>query len=147
MPTSYADGTALISLLSAALGSKPSGTPAPGGYDVTTYDWGQVRASTFHDGSAAVWVEAPSLAGVRFEGPEGVEVGWTREQALAAGAQNLYDENGDGKADQLSIGAREVAGTKSLEDPSRTGREYVMLVMKGDTVALIISNGNDFSDL
>jgi hypothetical protein len=147
-PTPYSDGTAVLSLLSAALGTMPSGTPAPGGYGVTTYNWGQVRASTFHDGSAAVWVAAESVAGVRFQGPEGAEVGWTREQALAAGAENIpYDADGDGKADQMSIGSREVAGTKSLEDPSRTGREYVILDMRGDTVAQILSNGNDFSDL
>ncbi|WP_285633990.1 hypothetical protein [Microbacterium arabinogalactanolyticum] len=144
----YSDRSGVLEALSGVLGPLDDATPRPDSYGLVVYEWGSVKASMFEEGDVGIWIASREQNEVEFQGPEGVMVGWTREQALAAGAEDIaYDADGDGKADQLAIGAREVAGTVSLTDPGRTGREYIVLDMEGDKVTHIISNGNDFSDL
>ncbi len=66
---------------------------------------------------------------------------------MDAGAVDGWDEDGDGVADYLSIGVREVSGTSSLVKPGEVGVEYVDLKMTGDIVSRLSTGGNDYSDI
>jgi hypothetical protein len=112
----------------------------------TRFDWEGISVSLF-DGFASVWVRSPRVGEARVQTAEGVAVGSTRAQALAAGAWDSWDEEGDGVAEWLGIGSREAPGTSSLRDPGSVGIEYVLLKVEGDVVTEIQAPANDFSDL
>ncbi len=112
----------------------------------TLYEWDEITVSVMGE-RASVVVRAPSVGGVPFRTAQGIGVGSTREEAVAAGAWDGWDEDGDGVADYLGIGEREVPGTQSLTRPDQVGIEYVMLRVAGDVVEQIHVPANDFSDI
>jgi hypothetical protein len=112
----------------------------------TLYEWDGVTVSVIGERASLV-VRAATVGGASFQTEQGVAVGATRAEAVAAGAWDDWDEDGDGVADYLGIGEREVPGTESLSRPGETGIEYVMLGVKGDVVEQIHVPANDFSDL
>ena len=77
---------------------------------------------------------------------EGISVGSSRGEAIAAGARDGFDSDDDGVADELHIGRQEVPGTQSyLTDD--VGILFVNLRLEGDVVSSMSSAGNDFRDI
>jgi hypothetical protein len=133
---------------STALGSEPTQTsPIDGPYgplpELTKLEWSGLRLTVPNDGSATpgrFFVSSPSVSGHPLRTADGIGVGSTRDEALAAGAVEGFD------ATELRLGAREVPGTQSLSRPGEVGREWIMLVLEGDAV-VSMQPGNDFSDI
>ncbi|MDH5132968.1 MULTISPECIES: hypothetical protein [unclassified Microbacterium] len=137
----------VIDALADAMSVAPEEEPLEGPYggEYTAYVWDGLRA-TDDDSRIVVSVtaDAPSVS---FTTPEGVGLGASRAEALSAGAEDEWDEDGDGIADYLKIGMREVSGTRSLVHPGQVGVEYVLLVLTEDVVTGIQSGANDYSDI
>lgn len=145
------DGAAILALFESLNGSIPDGTRLevfPGqDSGLTRYQWGEVIVLVSDQGPASVTILAPAIKGVPIRTQEGVMVGSTRSDAVAASARDDWDEDGDGVADYLALGSREVPGTQSLSRPGLVGSEYLLLVMEGDNVEQIMVPANDFSDI
>lgn len=144
---SYDDADAVIAALTDALGAPPTEAPVEGPYGSVFdgYDWAGLKALKV-DARIGVTASANGPT-VTFTTPEGLGLGSTREEAMAAGAEDEYDEDGDGVADYLKIGMREVPGTSSLVHPGEVGVEYIALKLSDDKIVQINSSGNDFSDI
>ncbi len=145
-PLTYARGAK--DAWTAALGSEPTESPMenPPGYDFqqTLLTWPGLRLTVPNDGSAnggRLFVSAATVSGHPIRTAQGIGVGSTRSEALATGATEGYD------ATQLRVDVRDVPGTTSLERPGEVGREFIMLLLEGDTVVSMHVPANDFSDL
>lgn len=143
----YDDSDAIIAAFTELLGASPAEAPVEGPYGAVYdgYEWDSVRAvvqDTWTD--VTVTADAP---GVTFTTEEGIGIGSTRAEAIAAGAEDGWDEDGDGVADHLNLGTREVPGTQSLVNPGEVGVEYILLTVEDDVVTVIRNGGNDFSDI
>jgi len=141
------DPDGVVAALTDAFGSTPTEGPVEGPYSTVYdgYEWPGTKATvreTLID--LVVSADAP---GVIFRTPEGIGIGSTRAEAMAAGAVDGWDEDGDGIADYLSIGVKEVPGTSSLVNPGEVGVEYIDLKITGDVVTRLSTSGNDFSDI
>jgi hypothetical protein len=138
----------VIAALTDALDSSPIEESVEGVYGSihTTFTWGGVRATVWDPQSLTLKVAAVT-PGTTFTTEEGIALGSTRAEAMAAGAEDLWDQDGDGVADLLMLGMREVPGTSSLVNPGQVGVEYLTLTVVGDVVTAIDSQGNDFSDI
>jgi hypothetical protein len=141
----YANAAGVVALLTSIAGPpKVTEIPQKG---FTTYEWAGVLVSADGSGRFLLQVSATSIGAVRIETVEGIAVGSSRDTAVAAGAADGYDSDGDGRADYLELGAREVPGTTSLTDPNVTGHQYLQLVLNGDVVATLRAPNNDYNDL
>ncbi|WP_226533906.1 hypothetical protein [Microbacterium paraoxydans] len=143
----YDDPDGVVAALTDAFGSAPTEEPVEGPYD-SVYDgfeWDGTKATA--DETRVNLIVSADGPGVIFRTPEGIGIGSTRADAIAAGAEDEWDEDGDGVADYLKIGMREVPGTSSLVNPGEVGVEYILLTISDDVVTLISSGGNDFSDI
>lgn len=151
---SSADGSTLAYSIGAvdawteALGTAPASSPVEGPYGgrlaCTSLDWSGLKLTVPDDGStngARVFVSTPTVAGHPIVTTGGIGVGSTREEALAAGAVEGFD------ATELRLDVRDVPGTTSLQRAGETGRQYVMLVLEGDSVAAMHLPADDFSDI
>lgn len=151
---SSADGSTLTYSIDAvdawteALGSAPVSSPVEGPYGgtlaYTSLDWSGLKLTVPDDGStngARVFVSTPTVAGHPIVTTGGIGVGSTRAEALAAGAVEGFD------ATELRLDVRDVPGTTSLQRAGETGRQYVMLVLEGDSVAAMHLPADDFSDI
>lgn len=148
----YSDGASVLSLFAGLTGVTPEGEKVEGQFawvdpDHRSYTWSEVSLGVSGTGEAGIRVTAETVAGVPIRTEQGISVGSTRADVLAAGALEEYDDDNDGVADVLALGAREVPGTQSLSRPGSVGIEYITVLMDGDQVESIISNGNDFSDI
>ncbi|KTR88556.1 hypothetical protein NS220_16230 [Microbacterium testaceum] len=127
-----------------ALGGDPttSNVLAPTGWDtgVVAHEWPGLRFLTPPDGPGWLSVTAAEVNGHPVRTAQGIGVGSTRAEALAAGAVAGY-------GDELRLDVREVPGTSSLQESGRVGKEFISLEMSGDTVASVHVPANDFSDL
>lgn len=143
----FEDVDGLVASFTGLFGIAPDESMVEGAYGsaYTAYDWASVRVLVA-DTRATVTVSAKA-PGVAFITEQGIALGSTRAEALAAGAVDDWDENGDGTADYLRIGMREVPGTQSLSTPGAVGVEYLTLKITDDTVTSVSSGGNDFSDI
>lgn len=143
----YDDADGALAALTDAFGAAPTEAPVEGPYGAVYagYDWPGTKA-TVRDTRIDLVVSADA-PGVIVRTPEGIGIGSTRAEAMAAGAVDGWDEDGDGVADYLSIGVQEVPGTSSLVNPGEVGVEYVDLTMTGDIVSRLSTGGNDFSDI
>jgi hypothetical protein len=112
----------------------------------TLFEWDGVALSVF-GGVGDLRLRAAEIGGARLQTVEGIAVGSTRAEAMAAGAWADWDEDGDGVADHLGIGPREVPGTSSYAKPGSVGIEYVLLTIDDDVVTEIRVPVNDFSDI
>lgn len=151
---SSADGSTLAYSIGAvdawteALGTAPASSPVEGPYGgtlaSTSLDWAGLKVTVPDDGStngARVFVSTPTVAGHPIVTTGGIGVGSTRAEALAAGAVEGFD------ATELRLDVRDVPGTTSLQRAGETGRQYVMLVLEGDSVAAMHLPADDFSDI
>ncbi len=141
----YDDADAVVQALTDALGAPTETTvDAPYGGSYPAYDWEGLRAT---DRESRIDLRATAnQATASFITVEGVGIGSTRAEAMAAGAEDEWDDDGDGIADYLKVGMREVPGTTSLVT-GQVGMEYVSLTITDDVVTAIMSGANDFSDL
>lgn len=137
----------VIDALSDAMSVAPEEEPLEGPYggEYTAYVWEGLRA-TDDESRIVVSVKADAPS-VTFTTPEGVGLGATRDEARSAGAEDEWDEDGDGIADYLKIGMREVPGTQSLAHPGQVGVDYVLLVLTENVVTGIQSGANDYADI
>lgn len=143
----FADGLATVEFMTAQLGADPAVTRDTNGYPFTFYEWESVRMNVIDSGSASIWFEAATANGLDLETLEGIAVGATVQQALAAGAvDGGFDFDADGASDFLELGTREAPGTSSLENPGQTGVEYIVLAVENGVVTSI-QPGNDYSDI
>lgn len=144
---SYRDPDGMVTALTDLFGAAPAESPVDGPYSVVYAGFEWEGASATAD-ETLVWVNISADApGVTFRTPEGIGIGSTRAEAMAAGAEDEWDEDGDGIADYLMIGMREVPDTVSLRHPGEAGVEYIVLDITDDTVTRLSSGGNDFSDI
>ncbi|GAA5150660.1 hypothetical protein GCM10025768_15980 [Microbacterium pseudoresistens] len=142
----YTDHEGVIAALGDLLGSVPAPTE-PDGMGFPFYDWGSVRLTVPQEGPASVWIGGET-DDVRFSTAQGIALGASRADALAAGAQEIgLDEDGDGIGDYLAVDIEEVPNTTSLVHPGQVGVRYVMLAIDADVVTKIFSNANDYADL
>lgn len=147
------DGQGLLELFHKLTGVMPAGvdleSPFEGSeWKQTSYEWSGVRVVLSPDGEASgIRVIAPAVNGVPIQTKEGISVGSKRAEVLAAHGWDIYDGNGDGLAEAIGLGSREVPGTQSLSHLGAVGIEYILLVMKDDAVEQILIPANDFSDV
>lgn len=143
----YDDPDALIDTLSDLLGSAPEESQVEGPYSTvwTAYDWATVRALL--TGTRITLTVSGDAPGVVFTTEQGIGIGSTRAEAMAAGAEDEWDEDGDGIADYLKLGMREAPGTQSLSNPGAVGVEFLTLKVTDDVITSVSSGGNDFSDI
>ncbi len=131
-----------------ALESEPteSSSEVVNGYDFqqTVWKWPGLQLSVPNDGSengSHVFVSASTVAGHPIRTTQGIGVGSTRADAIAAGAVNGFDST------ELRLDVRDAPGTTSLERPGEVGRQFISLILEGDTVVSIHLPADDFSDL
>lgn len=149
---SFDDAAAVLSLLEDATGQLPEPTEIEDlpGYetDWVRFEWDgvDVRTDTGGVGVASVTVTGSTVDGIVIRTAGGLGVGSTRDELVGAGAQDGWDEDGDGIADVLRVGYREAPGTVSLEDPDDTGSLFIEFQLEDDVVTRFWV-GDDFSDL
>ena len=131
-----------------ALGAEPTESPneVVNGYDFqqTVWKWPGLQLRVPNDGSergSSVFVSASVVAGHPIRTTQGIGVGSTRADALAAGAVDGFD------ATELRLDVRDAPGTNSLQRPNEVGRQFISLFLEGDTVVSIHLPADDFSDL
>lgn len=154
-PTSEAypieEGAAVVDLLDELTGTTAVGEQFDGPYGSeggVRYEWAGVTVAVFtYDGAASVTVDAATIGDVPISTSEGIAVGSTREAALAAGAFDDWDADGDGIADVLGIQPVEVPDAESLTRPGTPGIRYIALELTDDVVTAIRWPSNDFSDI
>jgi len=136
----------VIGFFEDALGG-PATVSTDEGYGFDFHDWTGVRVMPLTDGRGG-WVTftAAESSGLALRTQEGVAVGATREQAIAAGAVEGYVDDDSGY-DILQLDTREEPGTESLERPGETGVVYVAIIVENGVVSQIGVPGNDFSDI
>lgn len=132
----------------AALGSEPIESPNEivNGYDFqeTVWKWPGLQLNVPNDGSengSLVFVSASTVNGHTIRTTQGIGVGSTRAEALAAGAVDGFDST------ELRLDVRDAPGTTSLQRPGEVGRQFISLILEGDTVVSIHLPADDFSDL
>lgn len=132
----------------AALGSEPAESPSEvvNGYDFqeTVWKWPGLQLNVPNDGSengSHVFVSASTVNGHPIRTAQGIGVGTTRAEAVAAGAVDGFDST------ELRIDVRDAPGTKSLQRPGEVGRQFISLILDGDTVVSMLLPADDFSDL
>ncbi|HWL79097.1 hypothetical protein [Microbacterium sp.] len=144
------DGPGILAALEEITGHAPPAVELDGWYDrgLVEYEWPEVRVLMSVEDQSQVWitVSAPEIDGVPFRTAEGIAVGSTRADAVAAGAVDLWDEDQDGIADHLQLGRHEVPGTTSLVT-GEIGILFVELAVEDDVVSRISAPMNDFSDI
>jgi len=150
----FEDGAAVLALLETATGEAPTMAEFedPPGYetDLVRYEWDGISVVTEEGGEGAsshIAVDAVTAGGVPISSQEGLTIGSTRDEVVAAQGWDVWDEDGDGVADYLGVGEQEVPGTTSLSRPGETGIRYVMFSLADDVVTTINAPANDFSDL
>lgn len=127
-----------------ALGADPtsSNVLAPTGWDtgVVAHEWPGLRLLTPPDGPGWLSVTAAEVNGHPVRTAQGIGVGSTRAEALAAGAVAGY-------GDELRLDVHDVPGTSSLQNVGSVGKKFISLGMSGDVVASVNVPADDFSDL
>jgi hypothetical protein len=113
----------------------------------TDFTWTSVSISSFDQGPMWVTFLSPMVGDANLKTAEGIAVGSTLDEVIAAGGWGEWDGDGDGLADSINLGMREVPETNSLSRPGEVGAEFIDLSLSGDTVDRISSPSNDFSDL
>ena len=143
----FTDGEAMVAMLEELIGTEPE-ISQDEVTEITSYEWPVARVIiTPGDGFASIAIRAAEIGGIPIRTPEGLGVGSSREEAVAAGAWDDWDADSDGIADYLGIGPREVPGTQSLSNPGAVGIEYLLLGIAEDLIEQIQAPANDFSDV
>jgi hypothetical protein len=146
------DGEAVVALLEQIAGEAIV-EEFDGPYDSeggSRYVWDGVSIAVWsYDSRGVLNIDGPTVGGIPVATAEGISVGSTRDEALAAEAFELceYDGDGDGKPDSLAMHPEEVPDALSLCRPDAVGIEYVELGFAGDLVTRLSAPSNDFSDI
>lgn len=145
------DGEALLALIEELTGEPRQGVDIEdswGNGDVVgaDYDWNEIGVMVIGD-RTSVAVSSASIGGVPVSTTEGIAVGSARDAVVAAEGFDVYDEDADGIAEAMGVGAVEVPGTKSLVRPGEVGVEYVAIRLEDDAVHEIQAPGSDFGDI
>ncbi|WP_372968186.1 hypothetical protein [Microbacterium sp.] len=150
----FDDPAAVLALLEEATGEAPVQTDLqdPPGYetDLVSYDWDGLGVVTDEGGQGTfsrIVVDAATVSGVPIASEDGLVIGSTRDDVLAAQGWDVWDEDEDGIADYLGVGEQEVPGTTSLSRPGETGIQYLMFALTDDAVTQISAPADDYSDL
>ena len=150
----FDDAAAVLSLLEEATGEAPVLTELqdPPGYetDLVSYDWDGLSVVTDEGGTGTfsrIIVDAATVGDLSVASADGLTVGSTRDEVIAAQGWDVWDEDNDGIADYLGVGEQEVPGTTSLSRPGETGIQYLMFALSDDVVTQINAPADDFSDL
>lgn len=139
------DGT--LELLSSLLGSTPTPTEYPE-FGSTTWEWPGVLFGTTSDEFSWFRSEAADLGGVTLQTTDGIHLGSTRAEVNALSPFDLeYDMDGDGTSDLLGLEHETVPGTMSLSFPGQPGTAFVEVQLLGDSVTVLRSPSNDYSDV
>ncbi|MCP1429396.1 hypothetical protein J3D45_001894 [Microbacterium foliorum] len=149
----FEDAASVLALLEDATGELPAPVEleSPPGYeiDLVRCEWNGLMVVTDAGGtgSATVTATAPTVDGVAITTDDGLAVGSSRTDVVSAGGWDVWDEDGDGIAEQVGVGHQEVEGTTSLSRPGEVGIMFVLISLDGDLVSEIQSPSNDYSDL
>jgi hypothetical protein len=149
----YDDAEPLLALVEELTGEPRSGEDFEdpwGNGEVmgTVYRWDDVWVSVLEGGGpTSVTVLSASVGDTPARTADGIAVGSARDDVLAAGAWDVWDEDGDGIADHLGIDEQEAEGTQSLSRPGETGWNFVGMTLDGDVVTELRTPANDYSDL
>lgn len=142
----FDDGTALRDALTAALGAAT--TERNDRFALTSYDWGGIRLGLYDSPArASVSVTAPAVQGISIRTTDGIAVGSSRADLLAAGAQAGYDGRPAGGDETFQLATTPVPGTTSLSSPGTEGTRFILLLMDGDQVSGIQAPSDDFTDI
>lgn len=149
----FDDSDALLALLETATGDRPAPEAVEDmpGYEfkLETYTWDGLRVTADSTGENPSWitVTGAEVDGVPITTEEGLTVGSTRADLLAADAWALVDSEDSATAAYLGLGGREVPDTQSLTHPGSVGIIFLLFSLDGDEVTQIMSPSNDFSDI
>lgn len=149
----YDDAEPLLALVEELTGEPRSGEDFEdpwGNGEVmgTVYRWDDVWVSVLEGGGpTSVTVLSASVGDTPARTADGITVGSARDDVLAAGGWDDWDEDGDGIADHLGIDEQEAEGTQSLTRPGETGWNFVGMTLDGDVVTELRTPANDYSDL
>lgn len=149
----FDDAPTILSVLIDALGDVPAATPMPA-YPIVTYEWDGLNLSITSDTYASIAFTAATAGTLALETAGGVQVGMTRDEALAAGATAGPDLAEDGVADYLMLDPSTNPDATSLEQPGKPGTDFIGLFFRlpdgsgvGDVITQISAPANDYSDL
>ena len=144
------DGEYLLALVEELTGEPRQGVPIEGPYGSdwgTGYEWDEMSVIVHNEENTSVRVSSPTVGEVPITTTEGLSVGSSRDEVVAAGGRDGWDEDQDGVADYMDLGEQEVPGTQSLARPGEVGILFVLVELDDDTVVEIQSPANDFSDI
>jgi hypothetical protein len=145
--STFDDPDATLALLSSLLGSTPTPTERPE-IGSTTWEWPGVLFGTTSDEFSWFRSEAADLGGVPLQTTDGIHLGSTRAEVEALSPFDLeYDMDGDGTSDLLGLEHETVPGTMSLSFPGQPGTAFVEVQLVGDSVNVLRSPSNDYSDV
>ncbi|WAB85216.1 hypothetical protein OVN20_06635 [Microcella daejeonensis] len=121
-------------------------------FDTDIDDWDGLRMFVVRGGDRDGDVEGLAIRDVALHGVplatvEGIAVADMRSDLSAIGPEDVHDSEGDGVADQVGFGFRDIRGTKSLAEPGATGSEFALAPLDGDVITELHLPGNDFCDL
>lgn len=145
----HGGGEELLGLIEELTGEPRQGEDIEGPYGgnwATGYAWEEISV-TLSGEYANVSVVAPTIGGVPVQTPEGLTIGSSRDEVVAAGGRDGWDADEDGVADYLDLGAQEVPDTESLSRPGEVGILFVTVELADDAVVEIQAPANDFSDI
>lgn len=144
---SFDDGADVVALLAAAANiAAPAGESKPDIF-ATAYSFEGATVYVPQQGTAWIIIESAKINGVPLRTRDGISVGSTRSQLKALGAEDVYDENNDGVADDLAMDFVDEPGTESLAHPGSVGRNYIEALLRGDVVNELLVPANDYSDI
>jgi hypothetical protein len=143
----FEDPDAALALIGSLLGSTPTPTEYPE-FGSRTYEWPGVLFGVTSDEFSWFRSEAADLGGVPLQTTDGIHLGSTRAEVLALSPFDLeYDMDGDGTSDLLGLEHETVPGTMSLTFPGQPGTAFVEVQLVGDSVGVLRSPSNDYSDV
>jgi hypothetical protein len=110
----------------------------------TKYTWDDISVSEMESSGAGVRISAATVAGVPVATAQGIAVGSTSEEVLAAGGWATWN---DGVSYYFGVDPQTVEGTQSLSRPGEVGRAYVDVTTVDDVVTALTAPANDYSDI
>ena len=120
------DGEELLALVEELTGGRDRvrrSRPVEGDWGMR-YSWDEISIPVAGD-TTSVSVSAPAIGGVPVVTPEGLSIGSSRDEVVAAGGRDGWDADQDGVADYMDLGEQEVPDTESLSRPGEIGILFV----------------------
>lgn len=134
----FSDPDAVLALLGGLLGSTPE--PVEQFKLGTTYEWPELTLVEAF-GTARVIVRAATVAGIPITSTQGIGVGSSRAEVLAASPFDL------GRPETLGLEPRSVPEFDSLVFPGQPGTAYIAVFFEGDVVSSLITPSGDYLDV